>query len=245
MSDRLDYKRHHDDVGYDRVSLSLPAGLAFDIIVVPRYKTSGLSGDEWRVSGTLLYHGESSGEAQLLSSMTRLEWMVQGAYYHVEQEGLIGPLGGRGPVVVTFENKGHLLYRFNDLPDLQTALGCLPYLRLVFPERRVGADHATYAAWEDQCFQPGCAEAAISTYRIVKEYNKQGDPVEPKEWRHDQHRRFCRRHLRRGDCGLEDADDNYVVIDGPGPNDATARPSDESPSVFGGVVTLNQGVGDE
>lgn len=37
------YKRHDDDEWYDEIRIS----------VVPRYKTSGLSGDEWRVSAKI------------------------------------------------------------------------------------------------------------------------------------------------------------------------------------------------
>lgn len=52
----------------------------------------------------------------------------------------------------------------------------------------------------------------------------------------DNHRRFCMVHLRRGDCDFEDADSNYVVVDGPGPNEAEGWEGFESPSAFGGVI---------
>lgn len=43
MSNNNTFKRHDDDEWYDEIRIS----------VVPRYKTSGLSGDEWRVSAKL------------------------------------------------------------------------------------------------------------------------------------------------------------------------------------------------
>lgn len=39
-SDAVTYKRHHDDEWYDEIRISIK----------PRYKTSGMSGDEWRLS---------------------------------------------------------------------------------------------------------------------------------------------------------------------------------------------------
>src|SRR5690349_6718653 len=40
LSDKPNYKRHDDDEWFDEIRIS----------VKPRYKTSGMSGDEWRVS---------------------------------------------------------------------------------------------------------------------------------------------------------------------------------------------------
>lgn len=62
---------------------------------------------------------------------------------------------------------------------------------------------------EGDCDQEGCAEPAAVTYRLKKLYSRDGvasDPHAPKI------QRFCDRHKMRGDCGLEDADNNYVRV---------------------------------
>ena len=47
-------------------------------------------------------------------------------------------------------------------------------------------------------------------------------------------------HLQRGDCGREDADHNYTVIDGPGPKDNEMPADKESESVFGGIIEISK-----
>ena len=61
------------------------------------------------------------------------------------------------------------------------------------------------------CFQPGCARAPVNVYRIKQ------------NWTHFPHqgikmegpgggsfvRAFCKQHSHRGECDLEDNDDNY------------------------------------
>lgn len=41
-------------------------------------------------------------------------------------------------------------------------------------------------------------------------------------------RRFCPLHLDRGDCGSEDANRNYIVLKGPGPDQAVGWEGYES-----------------
>ena len=62
-------KLHPDDQGIDRIELQ----------VVPRFKTSGLSGDEWRVSARILFFrkGELAGE----KSFSTLEYAVNALPY--------------------------------------------------------------------------------------------------------------------------------------------------------------------
>ena len=44
------YKRLSDDEWFDEIQLIGTAAAVFALVTVPRYKTSGLSGDEWRTS---------------------------------------------------------------------------------------------------------------------------------------------------------------------------------------------------
>lgn len=89
MNDRVFHKRLPDFEAFDRIELS----------VVPRWKTSGLSGDEWRqsVSVRFLFKGEQVhetwfGDMQAAILFLGSEWVKQ-------QE----PIPGR---VIEIENEG-------------------------------------------------------------------------------------------------------------------------------------------
>ena len=143
-----------------------PDGQAFDeirIVTVPRYKTSGLSGDEWRISAT-----------------------------------------------IQFWRKGKMIHESNGLRNVETAIG------FVMAEYYRAIDDAKgyYAGIEDYCDQEGCAEKATVTYRVKEEFSDR----RPHEWHgptiFPYIRKFCAKHSRRGDCGFDDADSNYELIEG-------------------------------
>lgn len=148
----------------DRVSRALrPNAQAFDevrITTVPRYKTSGLSGDEWRISGRI----------QLLR---------------------------KGRVIA---EKG--------MRDVETCAQALPYFILESMDNGLGF----FAGEDDFCDQEGCAETATVTYQVKKHYCKEGHETEITLGK--EIRRFCAKHSKRGDCGLDDADSNYILLDG-------------------------------
>ena len=60
------------------------------------------------------------------------------------------------------------------------------------------------------CDQEGCNNKPIAFFKLKKQYGRDG---EIKGHQFEQHRSFCSTHERRGDCGLEDADSNYELID--------------------------------
>lgn len=168
-----------------------PDAQAFDeirIVTIPRYKSSGMSGDEWRISG----------EIQLMR---------------------------KGKIVVS--------ERMSNVENCAYALGLVLM-------RAKDDGHAFYGGGEDgTCDQEGCAEEATVFYRLKKEFcNKfrHDHSHEAIELKETKIRQFCERHSKRGDCGLEDSDDNYELIDG---NVVEPKPEDVKKSVFGGVVTLN------
>lgn len=175
------FKRHHDDEYVD--------GIRFEI--VPRYKTSGLSGDEWRIS-----------------------------------------------IRVVLYRKGEVV-RARFYGTMEYAAAHLPWLLKTWGEEMDDAGWEADAKRQEQdkttCHQPGCAEEATTTYSLKSEYERMGHetPVNPS---HPVHRAFCARHSVRGDCGLEDADRNYEVVEGPGPGGDAVDADDESPSVFGGYL---------
>ena len=157
MDEKPFYVRHDDDAWVDEVRIQ----------TIPRYKTSGLSGDEWRVS-------------------VRVQLLRKGCVVAERGYGTIDAAVAFLP--------GFLIER--------RELGCMDP-----PET------------ESLCFQPGCSEPAVSEYRLRKEYCQRGHASEPAFA--DMRRKFCQKHLQRGDCGLEDADANYEVVSGPGPDEAS------------------------
>jgi hypothetical protein len=164
------FKLHPDDEGVDRI----------EVHVVPRFKTSGLSGDEWRVSACVRFYrkGELVGER----SFTRME----------------------------------------------SALNAMPYLWMTMPDWCQGPLFS--GARGGRCQQAGCTEAATVTYRIKQEYSARGEGPLPLSALGAPLRRFCAVHSHRGDCDLEDTDENYELVSGV-PGGRAAVPVDaESPS---------------
>ena len=92
--DSVLYLRHEDDEFYDRITLE----------VVPRYKTSGLSGDEWRVSTRV--QAWRKGVLIAERSWSKVEWAVAclpGWLLGLSDEGL----GGRDFDAAADQQKCH------------------------------------------------------------------------------------------------------------------------------------------
>lgn len=163
-----------------------PDAQAFDevrIVTVPRYKMSGLSGDEWRISAKIqllrkgnVVHEQGCGNIEVACAL------LPGIYYHAIDDGK-AYFGGEG----------------------------------------------------DICDQEGCKEPAVVTYRVKKSFSRDN----PHKWNEEltgplvAYRCFCQKHSKRGDCGFDDSDSNYELVEGKTTN---PNPEDESPSVFGGVI---------
>lgn len=128
------------------------------IVTVPRYKTSGLSGDEWRISAK-----------------------------------------------VQFFRKGELQHE-NGYSNIVHACGFL------YSELQMAIDDgkAYFAGDSVHCDQEGCDKPFTTTYLLKKHFCSEGGEHEVSEV--SQFRHFCDEHKVRGDCGLEDADRNYVMV---------------------------------
>lgn len=155
-------RRHHDDETFDDIS----------IVAEPRFKTSGLSGDEWRVSyrmvlkrkGTVLFERSYN---RLSAALAHLPWVMRVMFEE-------------GPTFDGFRNDEFEAHLKNE-----AAL----------------------------CHQVGCGLPSTVFYRLKQIYAKEGDgplPTNGLEYTVS----FCQRHSTRGDCGREDADDNYELIEG-------------------------------
>lgn len=165
--------RKPDAQGFDEVRIT----------TVPRYKTSGLSGSEWRISAK-----------------------------------------------VEFLRKGKVIYE-DSRHDVASAIKFLTWSEAVAHD-----EGKMYFAGEGNlCDQEGCAEQATVTYRIKNKYCQEDH--EPTEYKKEDApiRLFCSRHSKRGDCGLDDNDSNYEIVEGEitEPNE-----QDVKPATFGGVIDL-------
>jgi len=139
-----------------------PDAQAFDevrIVTVPRWKSSGLSGDEWRISAK-----------------------------------------------IEFYRKGKLIRDVDHFHDIETACG-FAYSAY---HAAIGNGDAYFGGEGDTCDQEGCPRNSSVTYRLKKKFCRDGHESEPM-W--PTIRKFCAEHARRGDCGLEDADRNYELVE--------------------------------
>lgn len=139
-----------------------PNAQAFDevkFVTVPRYKTSGLSGDEWRIS-----------------------------------------------VNVQFWRNGKLMHEEWAGHDMEKAMAFASYRYASACDN--GKGH--FAGEGDFCDQEGCSKEATVTYKKLNDYCREGHKTAP---HFEEVRRFCEEHKRRGDCGLDDADANYQLVE--------------------------------
>jgi hypothetical protein len=99
--------------------------------------------------------------------------------------------------------------------SLENLLKGLSWNILISGERGM-VDTDAFARTKDKCDQPGCKNGAVVFYKRLKRFTKQGDELMPVSW--DEYRQFCAAHHTRGDCGLDDADNNYEPIQDPKSN---------------------------
>lgn len=66
------------------------------------------------------------------------------------------------------------------------------------------------------CDQEGCHDRWTVRYRLKERYGRDGKVIERGKWMDGvtEFRAFCDKHKNRGDCGLDDADCNYELMDG-------------------------------
>jgi hypothetical protein len=166
---------------------SLPEYETYDEIrmkVIPRYKTSGLSGDEWRTS-------------------IKIEFCF------------------KGQVVKT-----------TSASTMKTAILMLGYESIEMFDDKTAKIHAELE--KECCDQPGCSNKAVARFKLKKLTADNGEYLDMNDQYGEYYRKFCSKHLQRGDCGREDADDNYIPLDDKTPEDTTNTKT--SPSEFGGVI---------
>lgn len=150
------FPRHHDDEWVDEVRIT----------TVPRWKSSDLSGDEWRTSAQV--------------TILRKGVVMRSRNYHSISDALrfLGSIVGFAPADYESDEPG----------------------------RDAGLTE------DDRCFQPGCPEPWTVEMNKTKRGCREGHVENiPQDWS-QHHVRWCDLHTRRGDCGLDDADDIYEVV---------------------------------
>jgi hypothetical protein len=260
--DHHDLILHQDDHWLDTILLHGEDGPLLRLMTKYRYKTSDLSGDQWRTSTmwqcteSLAAHWQGDTRQPTSVLQGRGTWVeCDGPYWGKLDTGCAAlypglytsqsALHAQAIVSVDFCRKGILLYRATydgDALSLIVVAGHLPWALIDAQDNHLESRNA-WAGMQFQCFQPGCSEKATSTYQLKNTYNSEGTPslAESQRYFPDRKtvgliRRFCPLHLRRGDGGLEDADDNYTTISGPGPSEAQGWEAYESAAMFGGFV---------
>jgi len=139
-----------------------PDRQAFDEVrmtTMPRYKMSGLSGDEWRISAK-----------------------------------------------VEFLYKGQVVYEF-DTQNIDVAIQLIQYHSI---KEQEPIPYNPSEFWDKYCNQEGCKNIATITYKVKNRYCREGHKSDVLGI---EVRRFCEKHKTRGDCGLEDTDANYELIE--------------------------------
>lgn len=109
---------------------------------------------------------------------------------------------------IEFRRKGKVLHT-ESLTAMKYAVQFLPYL---FVRCQEDGHFDTDKEDKNCCFQPGCSEQAIVEYRMKTRYCNRCGKEQGIMTGYEEHRRFCNEHSERGDCGLDDADDNYEEI---------------------------------
>lgn len=236
------FSRHEDDYGIDEIlfvdrlcttTQEAQARAFLRLALIERYKTSDLSGDEWRFSAGL-YLRESDAEWRLITNEISLKSLVASLYPALYGDFDIAKwpkeFFARKVGTITFAWKGFPIWSssYDGKPiDLLVAAGHLPWAFL-----KSGDGGCDPSPLKTLCCQPGCSEPHVAVYRLKKRYCRDGHASDAG----GDVRGFCVKHLRRGDCGLEDSDRNYEVVSGPGPDGHEPDPEVTKKSMFGGFV---------
>jgi hypothetical protein len=229
---RLRDDRFFDEVRLDPVTPG-PDAPYLRLVTVLRYKTSGMSGDEWRTSVVW----EQSPDAKTwepydggyLNIETGLKAFFPGIYTsHRKWWGSLY-------VGIDFYRKGELLYRAtmdgNPAPLLAQA-GHAPWAEVHAGENCGGMPKG----WEAKCFQNGCSRDAQAVVMLKQRFDSSGRARSSVQtWSKAtpdvECRAFCNAHRRRGDCGLDDADANYLHVSGTPLDGETGSKHFASPAV--------------
>lgn len=197
-----------------------------------RFKTSGLSGSEWRLSWAWQAHLNIQTKGPTEPDERDPSWrMCDGPYGDLSTALAAAYPGIRSSQpqlhklsakYVDFMRKGLVSYRANSEVGIDNILDCaghLPWALVTANDQPLGLGPQE-KTWNTLCFQPGCAEPAVSVYGIKEPGGEVSDLRRV--------RKFCPLHLNRGDQSLDDSNSAYEVLEGPGPSEAVGWQKYES-----------------
>lgn len=216
MSHTFRLKRHADDEYEDRVVFSHENDLLIFAQVLPRWKESELSGDEWRTSvcvdGLLLKRG-TAHYSKMVDMFLRLPGKI---VRDLEADTVF-----RSPIKFEVFRKGHCLFSAHMI-DIVTALTSAYEAYLQADDDSRSGLMLSLEQEREVCQQPGCCNKPAIIYRLKKEFCTKCGKVEEDGWRSHLAKRddamqmphiwFCKEHAERGDCGIEDSDQNYEKV---------------------------------
>lgn len=107
--------------------------------------------------------------------------------------------------VIRFYNKGHLLGQ-SSYRNAETALRWGDWSAVSLFES--GQVDTNIEFIDDRCDQEGCSSRWTHLFDLKKRFRDDGS-VKEMPW--PEYRCFCDKHSRRGNCGLDDADNNYEL----------------------------------
>jgi hypothetical protein len=239
--DKWPLRRHRDDDYCDRIEVNA-GDVALLATIVPRYKTSHLSGDEWRVSARLqVAVGSTAADSRMVleRGFGRMRDLEKYASVFLWRE--CRALLGVRDATLTACRKGVVLTerKFDTFGEAALGMGW-HIVTANEGERGVPWHHLSDEEERQHCQQVGCSEPPVNVYRLKKILYGDHPPetfMVPKYDFEGQYVCYCARHTTRGDCGFEDADANMVLVSGNGL--AREHADDESPSIMGGVVEID------
>jgi len=188
-----DFRRHPKDVGVDEILLCTEIAQSNDqaeasaflrIGLIERYKTSGLSGDEWRFSTGLWVRELPRRDWRLISTGGSLEGHCAQLYPE-----LYGDFeSGRWPREFFTRKVGSVVFRWKGehvwacsmdgrQADLLVTAGHLPWSWTLCADQ--GSDPKPL---ERLCCQPGCAEPLVSIYRVKQYFPFKCSCGRPGDW---------------------------------------------------------------
>jgi hypothetical protein len=231
---RRELRRHKDDDYVDRVVVQASNDAQLVGYIVPRYKTSYMSGDEWRIHAQMELRLHPEGQPVFKRGFGRMDGLETYAALFIRE----APHFMNAPsATLSAYRKGHVLMRQTFPTFGEAVIGLKWHIVTCNEGSEIEWCHVSDAQEARHCQQVGCAEPPINVFRYKKLFYGSSDPARtflpPK---HDFERQwtwYCARHTQRGDCGFEDADKNLELVEDPGI--ARPRAGDLSPS---GLVVL-------
>jgi hypothetical protein len=225
-------RRHADDDYCDCVTIVSREGPMLTASVKPRFKTSAISGSEWRVSAQIEVHVRPNKLLALgQARYHRMRELFEYAPFHVYAAARASHLLDLPRATLTVERKGVVLMR-EERPTFGDALLGMGWHIRTANEGREGVDwhHLSNEEERERCQQVGCADPPRNFYRLKKILTGRGSDVliDPEYDFIGQFTWYCGRHTLRGGQGLEDNDENLELVMGPG--DASPEEDDESPA---------------